>query len=172
MSISKPHRSQCGLSIGPCPSAVRAHIGVEQDLAILAERHPAVRAQPVLPLEIPFAPALRAAVMRDHLDLAVHDVTLGGGVVPRGTPHRLRWSKGRYSPGAGRPGLAVEDIDQAREIHAVMPTEALVEIAQHPSDLTQFGRIQQSIEGLGEAINGFVGPSPRFLIRRQVPLYV
>src|SRR5512135_742516 len=53
-----------------------------------------------------------------------------------------------------------------------MPTEALVEIAQHPSDGTQFGRIQQLIEGLGEAINRFVGPLPRFLIHRRVPLYV
>ena len=82
------------------------------------------------------------------------DSVVAGGIVPSVCPSRKR----PLSRSATIPA------------RSEAPTEALVEIAQHPSDVTQLGRIQQVIEGLGEVIYRFVRPLPQFLIHRRVPL--
>jgi hypothetical protein len=61
---------------------VRAHVGVQQYLAVLSEHCITMGARSVHPFEIPFAPAFRAAVVRDHVDVSVHHVPMRAGIAP------------------------------------------------------------------------------------------
>ena len=57
-------------------------VAVQQQLAVLSHRGTAMRAGRVLQFEIPGLPAVRAAIMGNHLDTVVDDVALRRRVAP------------------------------------------------------------------------------------------
>src|SRR5438132_1473085 len=108
-----------------------AHVGVQQQLAILAELRITARTLVVLPFEIPDAPAFRAAVVRHDLNVSVHDVSLRGRIARSlvGFP-TVRGGKTGVQQREAVLLLWVEDLHEAGQADGIPATQPATDGSQ------------------------------------------